>query len=447
MSRIALRGRVVLASTFALALGVAAIGVTINVLLTRSLTGDADAVLRAKANAQLATIDVSGPKVVVHEGTQDAALDREAWVFAGGRAIARPTAPRAVDAAAARLAGARQSVTRDVAGNLRLRADPVSTPDGRSQRATVVVGISLAPYEHSERIARVGTIVLGLFVLLAGALIAWRAVGAGMRPVAQMARQATTYGEHDLSRRFDLGPARDELTTLAATLDGLLDRLEAGLRREQRLTAEIAHELRTPLSGIRAEAELALQRGSSDEDRRASLATIVGEVERMNAAIGALLRTAGGLGPDAATCDLRAAVASAVEANGAAAREQGVEVAVQEPFHSCRVGAEAAFVAQLLNPLLENAVRHARGAVGITAVAAGEHVVEVRVHDDGPGIPEQDADAVFRPGWRTPGGSGAGLGLALARRLARSLGGEVRVGGTEEGAQLVVELPVVTSPA
>jgi signal transduction histidine kinase len=73
--------------------------------------------------------------------------------------------------------------------------------------------------------------------------------------------------------------------------------------------------------------------------------------------------------------------------------------------------------------------------------------VRVCIHDDGPGIAEHDADAVFEPGWQTPGGSGAGLGLALARRLARSLGGEVRVGLAAEGAQLVVELPVVTSAA
>ena len=262
MRSLPLRARVVLASVYVLALGVVAIGITINVLLTNSLDADADAVLRARADAQLATVDLRGGTVVVSEGAQDEALDREAWVFAGGKAIARPPAPPAVDRAAAGLAGARPGTTVDVGGEVRLLAEPAYGADGRTRIATVVVGVSLGPYEKSERIARLGTVGLGAFIVLAGALVAWRAVGAGLRPVERMARQAAAYGEHDLSQRFDLGPPRDELTTL----DGLLDRLEAGLRREQRLTAEIAHELRTPLSGIRAEAELGMAAGRSAAD-------------------------------------------------------------------------------------------------------------------------------------------------------------------------------------
>lgn len=447
MRSLPLRARVVLASVYVLALGVVAIGITINVLLTNSLDADADAVLRARADAQLATVDLRGGTVVVSEGAQDEALDREAWVFAGGRAIARPPAPPAVDRAAARLAGARPGTTVDVGGEVRLLAEPAYGADGRTRIATVVVGVSLGPYEKSERIARLGTVVLGAFVVLAGALVAWRAVGAGLRPVERMARQAAAYGEHDLSQRFDLGPPRDELTTLAATLDGLLDRLEAGLRREQRLTAEIAHELRTPLSGIRAEAELGMAAGRSAEDPRESLATIVAEVDRMSSTIDALLRAARGLGPDAATCDLAQAVTAAVQANAATGKDQGVAISVEEPFHSCRVAADAAFVTQLLNPLLENAVRHATTTACITAAAAGDQMVRVRISDDGPGIPAQDVSEIFEPGWQTSGGSGAGLGLALARRLARSLGGEVRVARPDRGAELVVELPVVTSVA
>lgn len=445
MRPLPLRARVVLASVYVLALGVVAIGITINVLLTNSLDADADAVLRARADAQLATVDLKGGRVVVSEGPQDEALDREAWVFTRGKAIARPPAPSVVDRAAFRLAGARAGSSENVAGDVRLRAEPAYASDGRTRIATVVVGVSLRPYEKSERIARLGTIALGAFVVLAGALIAWRAVGAGLRPVARMAHRAATYSEHDLSQRFDLGPPRDELTALGATLDGLLDRLEASLRREQRLTAEIAHELRTPLSGIRAEAELGMAAGRSAEDPHESLATIVAEVDRMSSAIDALLRAAGSLGPNTATCDLAKAVTTAVHANAAAAKERRVAISVEQPFDSCRVGAEADFVTQLLNPLLDNAVRHATTAARITAVAAGGQTVQVRIVDDGPGIPAQDVSEIFEPGWQTSGGSGAGLGLALARRLARSLGGEVRVGRPDQGAELVVELPVVTS--
>lgn len=446
MRPLQLRGRVVLASAFVLAFGVAVIGITINVLLTYRLDADADAVLRARADAQLATVDLNGKEVVVSEGTQDEALDREAWVLVNGKAVARPSAPTDVNRAAFALAAAPAGASRDVAGRVRLQAEPAYAPDGRTRIATVVVAVSLVPYEQTERLARVGTIVLGVFVVLAGALIAWRAVGAGLRPVATMARQAATYGEHDLSRRFDLGRPRDELTTLAATLDGLLDRVEASLRHEQRLTAEIAHELRTPLSGIRAEAELGMQSRRSAEERRASLAAVVAEVDRMSSAIAALLRASRDAGPETGTCLLGDAIATTIQANAATAGAKGVAVSVEEPFPKFRIGAEAPFVAQLLNPLLENAVRHATASVRVSAVGAGDRAVQVRVEDDGPGIPAAHAGTVFDPGWQTSGGSGAGLGLTLARRLARSLGGEVRVSGTDEAASLVVDLPAITGP-
>lgn len=441
-----LRARVVVASVLVLVLGVAAIGTTINVLLTRSLSADADAVLRARAEAQLATIRRVRGRVVVRESAQDEVLDRGAWVFAGGRAIARPSLRGDIERAAFALAGARATATRNV-GDVRLRAEPALAAErqGSRQIATVVVALSLRPYEDSERIARIGTLALGAFVVLAGGLLAWRAVGAGLRPVAAMAEQAVSYSVRDLSRRFALGPPRDELTALAATLDGLLDRLEASLRHEQRLTAEIAHELRTPLSGMRAEAELALRAERSARERAESLRTIVAEADRLSAAIDALLREAAGRGADGATCELRDAVETALRAGAGAARREAVAVAVVEPFAACRVGAEPAFVAALLGPLLDNAVRHASSSVRISARTRG-HAVELTVADDGPGIADEHAEDVFQPGWRTAEGSGAGLGLALARRLARSLGGDVRVGaGAGAGAAVAVELPLVTA--
>ena len=82
-----------------------------------------------------------------------------------------------------------------------------------------------------------------------------------------MTRQAAAWSEHDLDHRFALGEPHDELTELAATLDGLLDRLAASLRREQRFSAELSHELRTPLARVIAESELALRR---DREPRAS---------------------------------------------------------------------------------------------------------------------------------------------------------------------------------
>lgn len=155
----------------------------------------------------MATVDLKGGRVVVTEGAQKEALEREAWVFAGRRAVARPLAAPDVERAAFALAGVRTGVDRDVAGRVRLRAAPGAA--NRARIATVVAAVSLAPYEQSERTSRLGTVILGVFVVLAGALISRQVVGAGLRPVARMAQQAATYGEQDLARRFDLGRPRD----------------------------------------------------------------------------------------------------------------------------------------------------------------------------------------------------------------------------------------------
>jgi len=446
MRRLGLRSRVVLGAVFVLANGVLIIGITINVLLTNRLTRDAEAVLVARADAQLTTVQLTGGRVVVREGTGGDALDREAWVFAAGREIARPIASADVQRAARALASARSKTLRDVPGReVRLLAKPARTPDGRRQFATVVVGITLTPYEATERIARLGTILLGLFVVLSGAWIAWRSIAAGLRPVADMARRAEDYGAHDLSARFDLGPPRDELTTLAATLDGLLGRLEASLRHEQRLSAEIAHELRTPLSGIRAIAELGLLEDPTPALREL-LDTVIASADRMDGVIAALLNAARDPRAAGASCAVGEAVMQAVDTLANVAAERNVTITVAAGDAGLRVGADAVVVGQAVNPLLENAIRHALTSVEIHVRHDGR-LVTVTVQDDGRGIAEADAHAVFQPGWQTAGGSGAGLGLALARRLASSLGGSVRAEPSELGARVVLELPLLTASA
>ncbi|MGI8511058.1 MAG: sensor histidine kinase [Solirubrobacteraceae bacterium] len=442
MSPLALRGRVVVASVLVLAVGVGAIGLGLNVLLTRTLSGDADAVLRARADAQQTTIDVARGRVVVREGTQDEALDREAWVFAAGAVVARPPASAALHREAASLSRVTVKTIRNVPGEVRLLAEPAYASKGRTRIATIVVGVSLAPYERTERLARGGTIIFALFVLLAGAIIAWRAVGAALRPVAEMARAAEDYSEHDLSRRFGLGPARDEITGLAATLDGLLDRLQASLGREQRLSAEIAHELRTPLSGIRGEAELAMLDAGGPSSAHDALRAVVAGADRMSAAIDALLMAARHVDPASATCELDEAVRMALDASELQARQQSVALEVADALPEVRVTADAGFIAQALAPLLDNAIRHARSQVVIRGTTDGTSVT-VAIEDDGAGIAERDAAGIFEPGVKTSGGSGAGLGLALSRRLARSIGGEVRADSSTRGARLIVELPTV----
>ena len=121
------------------------------------------------------------------------------------------------------------------------------------------------------------------------ALVTRWVLAAALRPVAEMTADAEAWSVRDADRRFAAGEPYDELSQLAATLDGLLDRLSASLRREQRFSAELSHELRTPLAKICAEAELALRRERRPSAYREALQTVLGNAQTMTRTIDTLV--------------------------------------------------------------------------------------------------------------------------------------------------------------
>jgi signal transduction histidine kinase len=276
--------------------------------------------------------------------------------------------------------------------------------------------------------------VLAALVLLAGGLATRRALDGALRPVAQMTTRAEDWGAHDLDRRFDLGPPRDELTGLAATLDGLLARIAASRRHEQRFASEVAHELRTPIAVLRGRAELALAaRGAgAGPEREAALRAVVEDATRVDRAIDTLMAVARReIDPASGSVDLEAIVADV----------DGAEVVVHGPLPPAE--GEPEVVRRALAPLIDNARRYARERV-VLELSAGRGRVRVAVRDDGPGLEPALADRAFDPGMRgdRDSGNGAGLGLPLARRMARSCGGDV-TSGPGPGGCFVLELPAV----
>jgi two-component system OmpR family sensor kinase len=414
---VSLRNRVTLASLAVLGTGLAIVGVALNLVLANRLSADASSVLRERAAAQLATLDTSGPRPTVHDGAGDAVLDQQAWVFdQDGRVIERPPADGRLFATAKALSTVTAPTERSIDETARLLGVPAL--DQKRRVGTVVVGISLDPYERTEHLAALGTLLLSLLVLAGGALLARRAVNAALRPVASMTAQAARWGERDLHQRFGLGPPRDELTGLAATLDGLLGRLDAALRHEQRFSAEVAHELRTPLSGVRAEAELALRGQRTGAELRQALERVLAGTERMAAVIDTLL---------AAARNEASGPPGSSDAAAAVRQLAGPRIEIVAPAGAVIVGADQDLVTAALQPLLENALRHAERDVRVVLHRSGAEVV-IAVSDDGPGVAPEDAERIFSP--CVSGAGGAGLGLALSRRLARAAGGEVVVAGS-----------------
>jgi signal transduction histidine kinase len=318
----------------------------------------------------------------------------------------------------------------------RLRAEPVFAPGSHVAAAAVVVALSTESLERLREGVLLGSLVIAALVLLAGALAIRGALNGALRPVAQMTASVEDWGAHDLDRRFDLGPARDELTGLAATLDVLLARIAGSRRHEQRFASEVAHELRTPLTALQLRAELALAAEGPDaeREREEALQAVVRHSHRLGEAIDTLLAVARHeIDASTGSIDL-AALARELE-----------DVEVHAPPDLPLAEGDPDIGRRALMPLIDNAHRHARSTVTVDLTADAARV-RLTVRDDGPGVDPELGDRVFDPGVRGGDGhDGAGLGLPLARRLARSCGGDVRL-GPGPGGCFVLELPALAAP-
>lgn len=439
MKRLSLRDRVTLASTAVLAVALVVVGVAVNLMLSQQLAADADSVLRNRAAAELSTLDSSHGDLRVRETSNDKVLDRQSWVFDRTGVVERARAGSDIQAAALSLARIKRPTFLTVAGRDRLYALPVYRRNGDTRAGTVVIGISLVPYTHTERIGRIGTIVFALFILLAGAFTVRWAVRRALLPVEEMTKRAADWSEHDLHRRFALGKPYDELSGLAATLDTLLSRIDTAMRGEQRLTAEIAHELRTPLTSIRAEADLALRSGTHDNE---TLRNVIAGTDRMSAAIETLLAARAGESATNRTCDPLETINLAVDTMRAGAAAKGVEIEVNSGAGAGRVETDPQVLAQTIAPLLDNAVRHAVRKARVAVELTGDEVI-IRVDDDGTGVAAGTGTEIFEPGVSGEGGSG--LGLPLARRLARTYGAEITAIESPNGGRFELRIPAATA--
>lgn len=444
MSRLGLRRRLLLVVGGAVAGAVAALVLGFNLILARTLDRDSRNLVQSRAIAHVALLHLEDGQVDVSDAREGSAADAYLWVFSHGRALERPRTDAAVQLAARRLARSRSRFA-DVSGaDLRLFAAPVRS-DGR-RVATVVAGVSLAPYEQTRRVALVASLVFGGTLLLLSALATRWAIGAALGPVRRMTRQAAAWSEDGLVERFGLGEPYDELTELSATLDALLDRLAASLRREQRFSAELSHELRTPLSRLIAEAELALRRVREPDEYRATLELVRANAVQLARIVDSLVAAARHeAGSGRGTADAYAVATGAASTCDALVSERRISVALARPERPVKLGVEPELAERILQPVLENACRYGRTAVTLS-IDRQSATVRYTVGDDGPGVADDERERIFEPGIRGQAGAdstapGSGLGLSLARRLARTVSGEIEAVPASSGGRFVIRLP------
>jgi signal transduction histidine kinase len=448
-SRMGVRARLLVVILTTVAVALITMTVVFNVLLAALLASDVDERLETMAHDASGAISIVGGTITLPRPSGDVKqLGSQVWVFVSGKTFSSPDVDPVIDAAAKALRDQPAQFV-DVPGeDVRLYGVPLYDPTGAERIGTIVSGFDLAPYNRTRTMALLGTGVFTAVLLLIVAFVGRWALNAAFRPVSQMTAEAEAWSTTDLDHRFEMGEPHDELTQLAHTLDGMLDRLAASLRRERLFSAEVSHQLRTPVAKIKAEAELALRRERDAAYYQESLQSVLHGADQMARTVEALLAAAqeeGSLARGRANAwQVLGEVTTGVEVLAA---ERGVQVKAQPPTRELRIGVERDIATQIIQPVVENACRFAQSKVFVGAYRKGKEI-HFTVEDDGPGVTVEEQEKIFEPGVRgsaaargSDGARGAGLGLALARRLARAASGDIEVRPGRAGGKFIVRLP------
>jgi two-component system OmpR family sensor kinase len=426
------RQQIVVLTASVTAIAMLLLTLVVQLVLAHVTTNDLDRVLEDRADAVVSSVE-AGPTGAVT--VPASSLDAGVAVYDDHGDLVAGSVPDGLERIYHELSTTDATTLRTAGDQARVQARPFTTSDGAS--GVVIVAERLEPYEEAERLALIVSLVTGVLATVAAAAIAAWTTRRALRPVAEMAETATEWSEHDLGRRFGLGPPDNEITALAATLDQLLDKVSSAIRSEQRLTSELAHELRTPLTTIQGMADLVLLRDVLPPEANRDVEEISAAGQRMAVTITALLDLARNeatvlAASRSSLLDVLADVTGTIDAG---------DVALSVDADEARLDLPDVLAVRAISPVVENAVRFATSQVTITSRLRDPGSVEILVDDDGPGLDPSQAEAIFSPGTTSASGTGSGLGLAIARRIARTVGGDVTVETDAPTTRFVIRLP------
>jgi heavy metal sensor kinase len=306
--------------------------------------------------------------------------------------------------------------------------------------------------EAFQRIFVVTMAVLFALAVLLGWFMARRAL-AGVENVTRTARRIADDGR--LAERVPVGDGGDEIDRLAATFNRMLDRIQGLMSGIKEMTDNIAHDLKSPITRIRGQAEVALTSRAAADEYEALAAGAIEECDRLLEMINAMLfisRTEAGVSkPELRPMDLAEMLRDACGLFQALAEDKAIGLAWKAPERLEMVG-DIRLMQRMLGNLLDNAIKYtpAGGKVAVEVSAGPNHSVSIVVKDSGMGISEKDLPHIFERFYRgdpSRSEAGAGLGLSFARAVARAHGGDITVESSgPSGATFRIELPTAALP-
>jgi signal transduction histidine kinase len=354
-----------------------------------------------------------------------------------GMAAAVPPLPRGAEA--------RFRAVFDVAlsaQKFRVLASPVRSGSGGR---TLVVAKNLDDVNESVRILTASLALAIPVVVALLAFLVWWLTGRVLRPVEAIRSEVASIQATELHRRVPVPGTYDEISRLARTMNAMLDRVEHAIERQRRFVADASHELRSPLTRIRADLEVAIAYPDTLDPEtvyRGLLADTIGLQELVDDLLLHARLGSGSTSRPRAQVDLDDLLLT----EAWRLRERSLVRVDTSAVSAARVLGDAKQLDRAIRNLTSNAERHARTTVTLELQEETEHSVLV-VADDGPGIPAEHHATVFQrftrlDGARSRDAGGSGLGLAIVHDIVAGHGGTIVVASTDgQGARFVVTLP------
>jgi signal transduction histidine kinase len=297
----------------------------------------------------------------------------------------------------------------------------VSAPIPSDERPLSVVRVSMPydPIDDRTKQAWLLMAALALLIVLLGTALARQQAARLARPLERLTQAAQALGDGDFTIRAKRSGVR-EAEEAELALEATADRLGSMLDRERSFSADVSHQLRTPLTGLLLGLESALERPGAD--LRSAIRTAIRRGEHLQDITEDLLRLARDAGPDRRRLDTPALLADLRDRwhGTLASAGRPLTIAVQQPLPEIHSMPSA--IRQILDVLVDNAARHGRGRITVEAADVGSGLA-IDVSDEGSGVTDTDAEDIFVR--RNSTGNGHGIGLALARSLAEAEGGRL----------------------
>jgi heavy metal sensor kinase len=318
----------------------------------------------------------------------------------------------------------------------------------------LTAGLSLAPVRATLSTLAVTLTGLSVLVWLTAALAGRWVCRRALVPVTRLAAAARAMSAADLHQRLPSPGTDDELEDLHGAFNDLLGRVEEALERQRRFTGDASHQLRTPLTAMLGQVEVALRRDRPAEEYRRALAEVHGQALHLRRIVEALLFLArADAEADAAGVEVLDLAAWLPEQLAAwAGRPRAADLRTTPAAGPFPVRAQPLLLGQLLENLVDNAFKYSAPGTPVTVeLGREEGAVTLAVADAGGGIAAEDLPHVFEPFYRAAasrrrGRPGVGLGLAMVRRIATAFGGRVTAASApDRGSRFTLRLPAAVA--